>query len=209
MTIKMCEGCGLEFEQKRKKAKFCSRDCATNCLSGHLNGNWRGGHKHWSPGRLGKDKDGLSWRIQRRLAWERDNFTCQHCGKVPKRKPDVHHIDPWMNSMSHALENLICLCQSCHLKEEAKVQEKWGGHVTPPVKKVEKAIVTCPVCGNILLRVGRGQDKTEICQGICDCLRAKTLEMRGSGVAVKVISLELNVSERTVYYILARSRVDN
>jgi DNA-binding XRE family transcriptional regulator len=40
-----------------------------------------------------------------------------------------------MNSLSHALSNLICLCQSCHLKEEARVQEKWGGQLMAPRPK--------------------------------------------------------------------------
>ena len=179
---KVCEKCGVEFEPKLERARFCSRkciesaystvpvtvvcpmcgtsrvmsragsiraikahsccpSCATDRLEGSNNGNWRGGHRHWSPGRHGKDKDGLSWKTQRTLAWARDNFTCQHCGKVPKRKPDVHHINPWMNSLSHALDNLICLCQSCHLKEEAKIQEVWGGQIryeSPRIRVVRK-----------------------------------------------------------------------
>ena len=121
-----------------RQIKFCSRECkeryARRCYtpsqsdwSGPSSPRWKGGCRYWSKGRWGKDKNGLSWKTQRRLAWERDDFTCQHCGERKSRKPDVHHINPWMNSHSHALDNLICLCQSCHLKEEAKVQEVWGG----------------------------------------------------------------------------------
>ena len=108
------------------------RNCTSDSQSGSSSPNWRGGHKHWSSGRFGKDKDGLSWKTQRRLAWERDDYVCQHCQhchEKKNRKPDVHHIVPWMSSHSHALGNLICLCQSCHLKEEAKIQEKWGGTI--------------------------------------------------------------------------------
>lgn len=126
------------------------RDCASDRMSGPNSPSWRGGAQHWSPGRHGKDKNGLSWVVQRRLAWERDNLTCQHCGEKKGRNPDVHHIDPWMNSQSHALDNLICLCQSCHLKEEAKVQEVWGGTLVvtgPSVKKPVKERPVCPSCG--------------------------------------------------------------
>ena len=54
-----------------------------------------------------------------------------------------------MNSQSHALDNLICLCQSCHLKEEAKVHEVWGGQLNTPsvVTKAKSEVVPrCP-CG--------------------------------------------------------------
>ena len=103
----------------KKKNNQC-QSCSSDKNSGVGSGTWKGGFKYWSPGRFGKDKDGLSWKIQRRLAWERDDFTCQHCHKKKNRKPDVHHISPWMNSHSHALDNLVCLCKSCHLKEEGK-----------------------------------------------------------------------------------------
>ena len=120
-----------------RRSQTC-RSCASDRMSGPNSPSWKGGHQQWSPGRYGKDKNGLSWKVQRRLAWERDKFECQHCGEKKNRKPDVHHIKPWMNSLSHALDNLICLCQSCHLKEEAKVQEVWGGALVvtgPSVKK--------------------------------------------------------------------------
>ena len=81
----------------------------------------------WSPGRFGRDKDGLSWKVQRRLAWERDKFTCQECGKHKDGwKPDVHHISPFRVSQSHALENLRCLCKKCHRNEDARVQALWS-----------------------------------------------------------------------------------
>ena len=126
-----------------KGVQVCS-DCVD---SGPQNHTWKGGHRHWSSGRFGKDKDGLSWKAQRKLAWERDSFTCQHCYEKKNRKPDVHHIDPWMNSHSHALSNLICLCQKCHLEEEAKLHETWGGQLME--KKESKApyhLLKCSVC---------------------------------------------------------------
>lgn len=129
-----CPQCGkprkLAPSQARKNVRC--RDCASSANTGANSATWRGGHRFWSPGRFGKDKDGLSWKAQRKLAWERDGYTCQHCHVKGRRNPDVHHINPWMNSHSHALSNLICLCQSCHLKEEAKVQETWGGTTFHP-----------------------------------------------------------------------------
>jgi hypothetical protein len=57
-------------------------------------------------------------------------------------------------SQSHALDNLICLCQKCHLTEEAKVQDQWGGHTPqlptryPPCRSCGKpcAGVECYTC---------------------------------------------------------------
>ena len=132
-----------------RRSQTC-RSCASDRMSGPNSPSWKGGHQQWSPGRYGKDKNGLSWKVQRRLAWERDKFECQHCGEKKNRKPDVHHIKPWMNSLSHALDNLICLCQSCHLKEGAKVQEVWGGALVvtgPSVKKPPTVHPLCSVCG--------------------------------------------------------------
>lgn len=127
-----CRGCGREYQVGRgystKKAfkdqcLECSSKEGLNHLPGPESPTWKGGYRYWSPGRFGRDKDRLSWKAQRQLAWERDNYECQHCHKKKQRKPDVHHIIPWRISQSHALNNLISLCQSCHLKEEAKNKE--------------------------------------------------------------------------------------
>jgi hypothetical protein len=48
---------------------------------------------------------------------EKYNFRCQICFKTEndfKRKLSVHHID--YNKMDNDSSNLICLCNSCHLK---------------------------------------------------------------------------------------------
>lgn len=138
-----CPTCGKTREITEggaRKSKSCA-SCASDRLSGAGSGTWKGGHHHWSPGRYGRDQDGLSWKVQRRLAWERDNETCQHCKTKKNRKPDVHHIIPFRVSLSHALDNLLCLCQSCHLIEEAKVQEKWGGQLAYP--EPVRPLVSC------------------------------------------------------------------
>lgn len=128
----VCSFCGVPYfiskngleQQRLRDIKPCCRKCQAKRTpppspSGEHSPTWKGGHRYWLVGRFGKDKDGLSWKQQRRLAWERDNYTCQHCHQRKNRNPDVHHIIPWRKSQSHALNNLICLCQSCHLKEEA------------------------------------------------------------------------------------------
>jgi 5-methylcytosine-specific restriction endonuclease McrA len=36
----------------------------------------------------------------------------------------VHHIDPYRYSKSHALSNLMTLCRRCHSKEELKINQR-------------------------------------------------------------------------------------
>ena len=51
------------------------------------------------------------WRIRKAIR-ERDDYTCQLCGKYPVF--EVHHID--YNKENNEPENLITLCKSCHMK---------------------------------------------------------------------------------------------
>jgi hypothetical protein len=57
---------------------------------------------------------------------KRDQWTCQHCGKVDRRSYlnslDVHHIKPFAIGGEHTPENLITLCRSCHRKADLKNQ---------------------------------------------------------------------------------------
>lgn len=115
---KVCEGCEGSYFGNRRYRGLCSV-CRK---SGALSPTWKGGHRHWQAGKVGRDKDGLSWKQQRQLAWERDSYICQHCGKRKDGwRPDVHHVKPYRLSFSHALDNLICLCRRCHKREEARI----------------------------------------------------------------------------------------
>lgn len=153
MEAHPCIFCGTSFAvsrglQRARNHAGVGAICPSCVGTAEHNSRWKGGHRHWSPGRYGKDKDGLSWKTQRRLAWQRDDETCQHCHTKKNRKPDVHHIVPFRISLSHALDNLLCLCQSCHLIEEAKVQDRWGGQLVehaPP--SPPKGTLVCEMCG--------------------------------------------------------------
>jgi len=56
----------------------------------------------------------LKWNI-----FERDNFTCQHCGS--HKYLQVDHITPESIGGETVLENLQTLCQKCNLKKGDKV----------------------------------------------------------------------------------------
>lgn len=143
-----CKKCNDQFHyyesRKEYKCKQCAGPCFTKVmicrkctsknaiapllgLCGKDNPNWAGGTKHWSIGRHGIDKNGLSWKTQRSLALERDNYTCQACkAKATARNPDVHHVIPWRVSYSHDLDNLLSLCKKCHKKEDQRFKNVHG-----------------------------------------------------------------------------------
>ena len=161
--------------------------------AGPLNGRWRGGHRHWSAGRFGRDKDGLMWKAQRSLAWQRAGVRCEDCGVVnPKRRPDVHHIVPFRVSQSHALGNLRCLCQKCHLTAEAKVQDNWGGHTLTQTRPPKPR---CPGCSLIRKSLEYG--------GFCRSCRQKILwsaahQLRSTGLSGSEIARRIGVTPQAV-----------
>ena len=63
------------------------------------------------------------------LVRERDNFTCQLCGKTEDEITfpfNIHHID--YNKKNSSLKNLITLCVVCHSKTLAN-REFWQEHL--------------------------------------------------------------------------------
>ena len=71
-----------------------------------------------SPNRYGDD-----WDKIRYLIYLRDRFTCQDCGIIGVRL-DIHHKIPFLKSFDNSLNNLITLCRSCHMKEEARIMKE-------------------------------------------------------------------------------------
>lgn len=56
--------------------------------------------------------EGTRW-----LVWERDNFTCQHCGS--RRYLTVDHIVPESKGGAHDMGNFQTLCRRCNSKKGA------------------------------------------------------------------------------------------
>ena len=71
----------------------------------------------------GREKYGCDWEKIRQLILRRDNFICQKCG-IKKKKLDIHHKIPFLISLDNSINNLITLCRSCHVKEEARMIDK-------------------------------------------------------------------------------------
>jgi len=67
------------------------------------------------------DRYGDDWDKIRRLVYERDNYTCQRCGKLMRNSKiafHVHHIVPFLESFDNSLSNLTTLCPNCHSSVE-------------------------------------------------------------------------------------------
>lgn len=119
-----CVNCGKTFEQKpwlihqnksKTGLKFCNHKCQYAFMRGEQSPLWVGGPQTYR---------GRSWRKARLLAVKRDKGVCQHCGKVVGDSIPVHHIQPYREfetpEAANTLDNLVCLCQSCHMKREPR-----------------------------------------------------------------------------------------
>jgi hypothetical protein len=59
--------------------------------------------------------DSLRWEV-----FERDNFTCKHCGS--RRYLSVDHIFPESKGGKATLDNFQTLCRSCNSRKRDKVE---------------------------------------------------------------------------------------
>lgn len=124
-----CVVCGEPYSvtPARSDSICCSVSCRGEYVSKNYSGEdsaqWKGGSVRYY---------GENWHEQRKKALERDEYTCQSCGKDMSegvRDPDVHHIkrlgyykekynEPKWWELGNRLENLVCLCRTCHNKWE-------------------------------------------------------------------------------------------
>ena len=116
---KYCEYCGNKLERKRfngrledftvfKNRKYCNRECMQKAYLkiGEHNQNWSNAH--------------TTARKINELILRKE--VCELCGSDTNL--DIHHIDGnWQNNN---LDNLMCLCRSCHTKYEKNKFEKEG-----------------------------------------------------------------------------------
>lgn len=126
--IHECSYCGNVFERVpwldaqssgSKYGKFCNQSCRNQFISKHKSGKnshlYVGGPKTYR---------GRGWIEARKQAVVRDGGTCVKCGKFIGDSIPVHHIIPFRlfdcPLKANLLENLECVCQSCHVKEEWK-----------------------------------------------------------------------------------------
>lgn len=72
-----------------------------------------------------KDRRTYQYDVWRKSVYERDNFTCQMCGKRGG-KIHAHHVVPWAECISkrYDLSNGVTLCQDCHKAVHKKRRQK-------------------------------------------------------------------------------------
>lgn len=80
--------------------------------------NWKNGSNE----RLKNDRRKKEYSVWRTAVFERDKFTCQHCGDKKGGNLEAHHIKPFAQFIEErfVLENGITLCIKCHAKVHFK-----------------------------------------------------------------------------------------
>lgn len=99
---------------------------------GTLSTNWKGGV---TPERQAVYSS-LEWKAASKAAWDRDQATCQRCGKQCATKKDrhvfdIHHIVKFEDSIALRCEvsNLVVLCEPCHywVHSDANLKKEFLG----------------------------------------------------------------------------------
>lgn len=107
---KKCEYCGKKLERKKynkryeslnnfKRRKYCDRECMRKAYL-HIGTN----ESNWSTTHL------IARNINNLIL---NKNQCEKCG-TKEGQLDIHHKD--FNENNNELDNLICLCRSCHTK---------------------------------------------------------------------------------------------
>jgi hypothetical protein len=125
---RICKFCKIEFyiapselSKRRGSGNFCSKSCVGKFHSGILSSNWQGGIT--PPNK--KERCGYKTDDWRKSVYERDNYTCQKCGKRGG-KLNAHHIIPFSidKSLRFEVSNGITLCAKCHKKEHIRLSKQ-------------------------------------------------------------------------------------
>ena len=130
VKIYICQQCKKEFSGNYGKPnKYCSPKCywkamrETEFYKGRNSSAYSEGNDRLI------DKDDREWAKQRFKTLRRDNEQCQKCGMGQEehllefgKELHIHHINPYRESQSHALSNLVTLCGFCH----AEVEGGWN-----------------------------------------------------------------------------------
>jgi len=113
-----CQYCGEVKEQPARgnRGVYCDKECRDKHQRGEQHPVWNGSKEGYY---------GPLWETQREKALERDNHQCQSCGVSDENATiglNVHHITEYKefdnDENAHDLDNLVCLCISCHNKWE-------------------------------------------------------------------------------------------
>lgn len=87
-------------------------------LIGEKHPNWKGGIS----GEIMRIRKGSEIKLWRNFVFERDNFTCQHCGDNKGGNLQAHHIKSFADypELRFEVSNGLTLCKPCHDKHHSK-----------------------------------------------------------------------------------------
>ena len=117
-----CDYCGKEIEvtkhkYNKNKNHFCSQECHYKWSSENLVGEK---HHSYNPNITDEERE-LGRRIEgykdwRKEVFERDNYTCQCCGKRGNGELHAHHIYGYAEytDLRTDVDNGVSLCEECH-----------------------------------------------------------------------------------------------
>jgi endogenous inhibitor of DNA gyrase (YacG/DUF329 family) len=126
-----CANCGTEYSvhryrHERTERHFCDESCmgawASENRHGPDNPNWRGGKSVYDA--VKKALGNVSWETQRTRTREHGD-SCRLCGGGggPDQDLHAHHIIPILAGGSNHPDNLMLLCQPCHITVEHRTRE--------------------------------------------------------------------------------------
>lgn len=67
-----------------------------------------------------------SWNRLRRRVKDRDNSTCQYCGRIVE-KGTVDHVLPLAQGGTDELDNLVWACKGCNGSKGNRTPKQWKG----------------------------------------------------------------------------------
>lgn len=123
--LKECQYCGKEYWTYKcnvERSVFCSKKCYSleqRMNTGEKSHLWKGGKTKRSV----IERTRAKYRHWRTAVFERDNYTCQYCGKkngFGKRiYLNAHHVELFSENKGKRfkLSNGITLCKDCHITQ--------------------------------------------------------------------------------------------
>jgi hypothetical protein len=106
----------------------------------------------------------------RKLALNRDNYTCQHCGTDkhdPSSRLTIHHLKSrrYFPELAKDVDNLITLCYDCHKAEEKRLYLACDHEQSGPyVMTQPRLIANCSKCHK-LYRVANESEEARLENG--------------------------------------------
>lgn len=122
-----------------ENARYCSKNCQVKDMANYVlskrtyDDDWKnkigefhkGSKSNWWKGGITEARrmrlSTQEWKAVRKQVYARDKYMCQRCKKhCANKEIQAHHIIPWRISKDDSIDNLITLCQACHMSIEHK-----------------------------------------------------------------------------------------